>query len=81
MTDWVLKFEQSPYVTRDTAGVSAQGRTLHFLNISKGAYDRKPTIIVLSRQHPPEVTGYFAMQSFLETLLDEGGKKWFFGEV
>ena len=77
VTDWVLKFEQSPFVTRETAGVSAQGRTLHYLNISKGPYDKKPTIIALSRQHPPEVTGYFAMQSFLETLLDEGGKNGF----
>jgi hypothetical protein len=28
-------------------------------------------IMVLSRQHPPEITGYLAMQSFVETLSAE----------
>jgi len=31
---------------------------------------KKPTIIVLSRQHPPEVTGYLAMKSFLERIFE-----------
>lgn len=47
-------------------GKSTGGRPLKLLTIgeSKG----KKAILVISRQHPPEVTGYFAMQSFVETL-------------
>jgi murein tripeptide amidase MpaA len=33
-----------------------------------GKPDSKKMMMVISRQHPPEVTGYFAMQSFIETI-------------
>ena len=31
----------------------------------------KDVIVLLTRQHPPEVTGYYAFQSFLSTILDD----------
>lgn len=31
----------------------------------------KDIIVLLTRQHPPEVTGYYAFQSFLATILNE----------
>ena len=37
------------------------------LNIDKN----KPTICIIGRQHPPEVTGWFAQKEFTETLLNE----------
>ncbi|MEZ4985418.1 MAG: M14 family metallopeptidase [Saprospiraceae bacterium] len=52
-------------------GKSALGRDLPHLAIGEGSPKGKPTIVVISRQHPPEVTGYFSMQAFVETLLDD----------
>ena len=42
------------------------------MNLSKKSDKKKPVIVILSRQHPPEVTGYFAMQSFVESIINEG---------
>lgn len=47
-------------------GKSTGGRPIKLLTI--GNPTGKKAILVISRQHPPEVTGYFAMQSFVETL-------------
>ena len=37
---------------------------------SLGNTSSKRMMLVISRQHPPEVTGYFAMQAFIEKLID-----------
>lgn len=75
--EWVKKMAQSPFVTQKSAGKSAQGRDLYHLNLSKGSYQNKPTVIVISRQHPPEVTGFLCMKSFIETIIDEGSTNGF----
>ena len=75
--EWVNVMSKKPNVTLGTAGKSAQGRDLLYFNIAKGKIKKKPTVIIISRQHPPEVTGYFAMQSFVERIIDEGGKNGF----
>jgi len=76
--EWVNSFKNNALVTIGKAGESAMGRPLLHMNITKGANDKKPTILVISRQHPPEVTGYFAMKAFIETLIEEGGNNGFF---
>jgi murein tripeptide amidase MpaA len=58
------------YVTLKNLGKSKLGRDLPVLDISKGDTKNKPTIVLLTRQHPPEVTGYFAFQEFLQTILN-----------
>ena len=40
------------------------------LDINKPSSVKKKLVILLTRQHPPEVTGYFAFQHFLNTLLE-----------
>jgi predicted deacylase len=47
-------------------GRSKEGRPIKMLSVGKP--DSKKMMMVISRQHPPEVTGYFAMQSFVETI-------------
>ena len=74
---WVNSFSNNKAVTITEAGKSALGRPIHFMNISKGNDAKKPTIIILSRQHPPEVTGYFAMQSFVESIIKDGSTNGF----
>ncbi len=59
------------YVKIKSAGKSADGRNLPVLDIFKGNKKNKPTIVLLTRQHPPEVTGYYAFQGFLQTILDD----------
>ncbi len=50
-------------------GKSTEGRPIRLLKM--GNLDSKKMILVISRQHPPEVTGYFAMQAFVEKIADK----------
>ena len=58
-------------VTLHQVGKSREGKPLLMLDIHQGASKKKDAIVIFSRQHPPEVTGYLAMQQFVETLLGE----------
>jgi len=58
------------YVTIESAGKSKLGRNLPVLDICIGDKKGKDIIILLTRQHPPEVTGYFAFQAFMQTVLN-----------
>jgi len=58
------------YVRVESAGKSNLGRNLPVLDIYKGDKQQKDLIVLITRQHPPEVTGYYAFQSFLETILE-----------
>lgn len=51
-------------------GRSKMGRELPVLDIYVEGKKNKPIVVLLTRQHPPEVTGFFAFKAFLETLLD-----------
>lgn len=70
--DWVVKMAQNENVVSSNAGMSALGRALYHLNISEGDYDKKPAVLIISRQHPPEVTGFLCMKAFVETIIEEG---------
>ena len=52
-----------------SAGTSVLGKNLPVLDIYSGNPEDKPLVILMTRQHPPEVTGYFAYQHFLETIV------------
>ena len=75
--EWVNQWKDHQVVTLGDAGKSVQGRELYFMNLSKGDHLNKPTVIVLSRQHPPEVTGYLAMRAFIETIIEQGATNGF----
>lgn len=59
------------YVQIKSIGKSLQGKNLPVLDICKGSRKYKDLIVLLTRQHPPEVTGYFAFQEFLQTILND----------
>ncbi len=63
---WMRGLESNSYVKRDTIGMSHEGRPVSLLKI--GESDDQRMIMVISRQHPPEVPGFLAMQAFVETL-------------
>ena len=54
-----------PFVRIDTAGLSKEGRPIPGLTISQNPTVKRPTLMVIGRQHPPEVPGYEVMRSFL----------------
>lgn len=52
-------------------GKSELGKNLPVLIINKGITKNKNVIVLLTRQHPPETTGYYAFQYFLEAILEK----------
>jgi predicted deacylase len=63
---WISQLETNTYVERSSIGESFEGRPIHLLKI--GESDDQKMIMVISRQHPPEIPGFLAMQAFVETL-------------
>lgn len=54
------------------AGRSKKGRPIWKLEITEVEEDQKaPVLAIISRQHPPEVTGYLASLIFLEELTSD----------
>jgi hypothetical protein len=66
-----LIVDKTNYVHLKSVGKSRLGRNLPVLDIYKGTKEQKPIVVLLTRQHPPEVTGFFAFQEFLTTILKE----------
>lgn len=50
-------------------GLSKEGREMRLMTI--GQAQSTDRIMVISRQHPPEVTGYLAMKGFIETVAGD----------
>ncbi len=70
--NWYTNLAKSKedYVTVESVGKTKLGRNLPVLDICIGEKKGKDIIVFLTRQHPPEVTGYFAFKEFLQTVLD-----------
>ncbi|WP_457615791.1 M14 family metallopeptidase [Lutibacter sp.] len=52
-------------------GKSVLGKVIPMLDLYKGDYKNKEIVVLLTRQHPPEVSGFMAFQSFFERLLED----------
>lgn len=63
----MARLDRSAAVTRETLGRSLGGRPVEALRIGEPTARR--LVILLGRQHPPEVSGAIAMEHFLETLV------------
>ncbi len=59
------------YVHLRSFGKSINNKNLPVLDIYKGHKKGKKIIVLMTRQHPPEVTGYYAFQQFLITVLND----------
>lgn len=66
---WCQAKARHPDVVLESIGKSKLGKDLWCLDVHDGEVDKKDVIVIMSRQHPPEVTGYFAMQVFLDEIL------------
>lgn len=63
--DWSRELKRGVY---KVAGKSKLGRDIPMVEIS--TKKSNPVVVIFSRQHPPEVTGYLAMQSFMKRILE-----------
>jgi len=64
---WMDQLAKKYALDKKVIGYSIGGKPIVALNSKKS--DGKKIVVVLSRQHPPEISGYFAMVQFVETLL------------
>ncbi len=65
--EWIARTARKRNAEVEDIGRSIEGRPLRMLKF--GDLASKKNIFIISRQHPPEVTGYFAMQAFIDELL------------
>ena len=66
---WCDSIDALPDTKMEVIGKSKLGRDLIHIEIGTYPLKGKDAIVLLSRQHPPEVSGYFAYQAFVEELL------------
>jgi hypothetical protein len=66
---WCEGLAEDKRVDFKSVGKSKQGRDLFYMDFKKGDGKKRDIIAVFSRQHPPEVTGFKAMQAFLDEIL------------
>ena len=68
---WVQQKAKNPRVSVQKIGKSTLGRPLWFMNIGTPDDAHKDIIVVLTRQHPPEVSGHLAFDAFIDEMLVE----------
>lgn len=68
---WCESVSDEDLVRIEVIGKSKLGKDIIALDVYEDSPKKKDVIVVVSRQHPPEVTGYLAMQSFVDELLSD----------
>lgn len=67
---WAESLKQFTKINKEIIGTTKGGKPFTAYNL--GNPRSKKHILILGRQHPPEVTGQLAMQAFAEALLNAG---------
>ena len=65
--NWSKELLKNTFVSSEIIGKSPQNRPFECLRIGQDKSESK-IMIVIGRLHPPEVTGQFALQAFVESL-------------
>ena len=66
---WLDGLQKHPSARRYTLGGSAEGRPIDAIEIGNEA--AREQVVLVGRQHPPEVTGALAMFPFVETIAGD----------
>lgn len=69
--NWAGDMAKHADVRYAAIGQSKLNRDLIGLDVYRGDPKKRQIIVIISRQHPPEVPGYLAMRSFVEELMAE----------
>lgn len=67
---WCDSLGEKENIATGLLGTSVNGRALRYLDIFENGKQDKAMVVLISRQHPPEISGYLAMEHFVETILD-----------
>jgi hypothetical protein len=62
---WLARLDRRDFLQRSRLGKSAEGRDIHKLETLPA---RSRYLVVVGRQHPPEVTGAMALMAFMERV-------------
>lgn len=68
---WIDDISQSPDAVQWNLGQSLEKRNIQALTIKASGTQPSEQIVLIGRQHPPEITGALALFSFVETLLSD----------
>lgn len=68
--DWCEILSVDPKAHFEVIGKSGENRDLFGLDVYDGERHGKDLVVLMGRQHPPEVTGYLAMKAFVENLIE-----------
>lgn len=68
---WLDRLESKKAVSRRILGSSLEGRAIELLQIGEDTEARRGQLVLVGRQHPPEVTGALALFAFVERLLED----------
>lgn len=68
---WLAQLQTHDFVRRDLLGKSAEGRDIDRLRIAAPGAQPRETVVLVGRQHPPEVSGALAMVAFVDTLAED----------
>ena len=66
---WIDEISKNDFVRNDVIGNSADGRDIYKVEIGKP--QNKSYVVIIGRNHPPEVTGFFALKNFVETIAGD----------
>lgn len=67
--EWLSALEINKIAQIDTMGFSHYGNALKVAKVGNVLSDN--IIIVMSRQHPPEISGHYAFNAFVETIFED----------
>jgi hypothetical protein len=67
---WSSTLERLPFITRSEIGRSIENRPLYKLEIGTLPASA-PHVVIIGRQHPPEVTGSLALMRFVEEIVGD----------
>ncbi len=68
---WTDNLAKSAHITKTEIGRSRENRPIYMLEIETEPSKKKPYVMWVGRQHPPELTGALALIPFTEKVLDE----------
>jgi hypothetical protein len=69
VASWIRTLESNKFITSSAVGTTREGRSIPKMTI--GNTGSKNRIVITGRNHPPEVTGHYALQAFVETLCSD----------
>jgi len=70
MQEWMLRLSEHDFVELETIGTSVNGRELTAVVITENPGAGRH-ILIIGRQHPPEISGAIALKAFMERFVED----------